>query len=127
MLDLPNPKEIGRGEYAHVIDWLQNMSHNAQEDGGEFTKPDAVESLLSLRSEIDGVIKLLGGPDQDVIWRMHEVGTDFERDTLDDLLLRAGITWNCPGDGTTIVCWSNRETDLICGNCLRPRPKEGEK
>jgi len=122
--DLSDPKHIGRSEYTIVLDWLRMMvaNHERDDPGEAFTKEEAIDSLLELRREIEGVIVLLGGPDLNIIWRMHAVATTGESACIDDLSLRAGLTWNCLGGEDGITHWTNSETDTICGECGKPRP-----
>ena len=64
--------------------------------------------------------KAEGGGWVDEVAEMYRVADDYEAQTLDELRIRAGITWECYGeDGDS--CWTNHRDDPKCDRCGRPR------
>ena len=52
---------------------------------------------------------------------LYEVAEDWEADVLDALRRRAGLVWECEGDGQR-PCWTNLATATACEHCGRARP-----
>lgn len=50
---------------------------------------------------------------------LYDVATEYERDVLDDLRIRAGWLWKCPE-----CSWHNVPEDTICDGCGEYRRPE---
>ena len=55
---------------------------------------------------------------------MYRVADDYEAQVLDELRVRAGLTWECygPEPDSIYSCWTNGRDDAVCDQCGNPRP-----
>lgn len=64
-----------------------------------------------------------------ILNRLWNVADDYEASVLDDLLIRASVTWQCENRlAEGHACgYRNPVEDDTCGNCGAPRPEQGER
>ena len=58
---------------------------------------------------------------EDILARLYDAADDDDLAVLDQLLIKAGLLWDCRDDDDT-AHWTNPESATVCEECGKARP-----